>query len=403
MKAFVAISSFVLLTSAWSLNFNKDLSISRFDFPNFKKEFNRAFFSSLYPDIISFNNKEYSVEYSRDPLLEKEVKRWLRRYRSDYASVVIIDNNTGKVLTAIDYTRKSKKFGTSLSFSSTNPAASVFKVITAADMLENKTISKNSLFSYSGKSSTLYKYQLKNKKNRWSRTIPFKKAFARSNNVIFGKAAQKNTTALSLQKTANKFGFNDDLFQLLDLGESQVFMANTNYALAELASGFNKATMISPTHGAVIASVIANEGILRNPRLVTNIKDQGNSRNIWSPIETEQRVISKESAAQLDSMMKLTVKSGTARGAFRPWKMKKIKNIQVAGKTGSITGGLPFGKRDWFVSYAKPKDNTSDKGISVCVMIVNVNKWYIKSTYLAKNIIQYYYSGLDKAQQKGKL
>jgi len=82
--------------------------------------------------------------------------------------------------------------------------------------------------------------------------------------------------------------------------------------------------------------------------------------------------------------------------------MRRIKNIDVAGKTGSITGGIPFGKRDWFVSYAKPNDKTGDNGISVCVMIVNVKKWYIKSTYLAKKIIQYYYDDLQRLESKTK-
>ena len=93
-------------------------------------------------------------------------------------------------------------------------------------------------------------------------------------------------------------------------------------------------------------------------------------------------------------MMEHTVKRGTARGAFRARKTRKIRDIEIGGKTGSITGGLPYGKRDWFVSYAKPKGEESDKGISICVMIVNVKKWYIKSHYLAKNIIQYYYNSL---------
>ena len=67
--------------------------------------------------------------------------------------------------------------------------------------------------------------------------------------------------------------------------------------------------------------------------------------------------------------------------------MRRIKNIEVAGKTGSITGGVPYGKRDWFVSFAKRKGQEEDSGISVCIMIVNVKKWYVKSTFLAKKII----------------
>ena len=84
------------------------------------------------------------------------------------------------------------------------------------------------------------------------------------------------------------------------------------------------------------------------------------------------------------------------------WKDKRkrvLNSLNIGGKTGTITGGLPYGKRDWFVSYAIPKNNF-DKGISLCVMIVNVKKWYIKSPVLAKNIIEYYYS---RVQKIGKL
>lgn len=106
--------------------------------------------------------------------------------------------------------------------------------------------------------------------------------------------------------------------------------------------------------------------------------------------------MSKQAARELKEMMNLTVSKGTARGAFRPWKTKKIRDIEIGGKTGTITGGVPYGRRDWFVSYAKPKDDPNDAGISVAVMIVNVEKWYIKSTYLAKKIIQYYYDSLKE-------
>ncbi len=372
-----------------------------FKIENFKSELSqKAFGQEGWPAELNSDGRDYSIKYTTNDKLEKRIKRLLRMYRSDFASVVVLDNNTGKVLSAIDYTRKTKKFGVSLSFSSTNPAASVFKVITAADLVENTKISKESLFSYNGKSSTLYKYQLKNKKNRWTRTIPFKSAFARSNNVIFGKAAINNTSAKSLTATANKFGFNEDLLQIIDTGESQLYNVSTEYALAELASGFNRGTMISPLHGAVIASVIANDGILKKPTILNEIYDRKQERTVWKPKYILKRVISKDAATEVKSMMINTVKNGTARGAFKPWKIKKLSNVEIGGKTGTITGGLPYGKRDWFVSYAKPKDASEGKGISVCVMIVNVKHWYIKSTYLAKKIIQYYYNDVKNKNAK---
>ena len=398
MKYFSLVLIFFTFNASANFNFSKDLSFKNFDIERFRKELSSMVFNSEeWPSTFNVNKRDYGIKYSINKKLEKQVRRYLNRYRSDYTSIVIVDNNTGKILTAIDYDKKEKDFGVSLSFSSTNPAASVFKVITAADLLENTKTSKETKFSYNGRSSTLYKYQLKDRKNRWTRSIPFKKAFARSNNVVFGKAAIQNSTSTSLLKMANKFGFNNDLLQLLDAGESRLLIADNEYQLAELASGFNKKTMISPLHGAMIASVIANDGIFIQPTVIDSIVDTKQDREVWKPKYVLRRVISEDSASEIKDMMQLTVKRGTARGAFRPWKLKKIKNIEIGGKTGSITGGVPYGKRDWFISYAKPKNDASDKGISVCVMIVNVKKWYIKSTYLAKKIIQYYYDDLKNS------
>jgi hypothetical protein len=88
-----------------------------------------------------------------------------------------------------------------------------------------------------------------------------------------------------------------------------------------------------------------------------------------------------------------TITKGTARSSFRR-SLYLLNKLEIGGKTGSITGGEPYGKRDWFVSYAKSLEDKTDKGISICVMIVNQKKWYIKSPLLAKNIMEYYYSTL---------
>ncbi len=381
-----------------NFNFYKDLSLQPLDPVVMSGEITKQIFSSkTWPTTVEISERNYVLNYSLNEDLTNYIKKQLRRYGTDYTSVVVLDNNTGKVLSAIDYARKGRVFGKNLTFSSTNPAASIFKVITAAELIENTKVDDKSLFTYSGKSSTLYKYQLKDRKNRWSRSIPFAKAFARSNNVVFGKAAIKNTNVQGLTYMANRFGFNKDLPQLLDVGGSKLFQHYDSYSLAEMASGFNRETTISPFHGAVIASIVANDGVLIKPSVINSVTDQENDRVVWKSSYNIDRVLSKDTASKMQTMMELTVKKGTARGAFRPWKTKRIKNITIGGKTGSITGGVPYGKRDWFVSYAKPK-NSDDAGISICIMIVNVNKWYIKSTVLAKDIIQYYYLKHHKKQ-----
>ncbi|MEX0799082.1 MAG: penicillin-binding transpeptidase domain-containing protein [Bacteriovoracaceae bacterium] len=380
-----------------NFNFGKDLSFESFEREGFKKVLSKKVFSSPgWPQDVSFKERDYEVEYSINQKLTDFAVKYLKRYRSDHASIVVMDNNTGSILTAVDFQRKGNVVGKSMAFSSAHPAASVFKVITAADLLENTAVKKGTSFSYNGKSTTLYKYQLKDKKNRWTRKIVFEKAFAWSNNVVFGKAAIKNTNFESLFNTAHKFGFNEELLQLLETGSSKLFEGTTDFNLAELATGFNRKTMISPLHGALIASIIANEGVLKKPYIVKSIRDVKQNREVWTPKYVLSRSMSKDAALELKDMMNMTVEKGTARGAFRPWKTKKIRDIEIGGKTGTITGGLPHGKRDWFISYAKPKDDPDDLGISVAIMIVNIEKWYIKSTYLAKKIIQYYYDSLKE-------
>jgi cell division protein FtsI/penicillin-binding protein 2 len=397
-KVVFLFSIFISTPLLANFNFYKDLSLRELDWKDFSSNLTREMFSdTTWPKNIEYDDIKYKLKYTFDNDLTRFAKKELRRYGSDYASVVIIDNNSGEVLTAVDYTKKGRKFGKNITFSSTNPAASVFKVITAAEVLENSDVDYKSLFTYNGKATTLYKYQLKNKKNKWTRKVRFQKAFARSNNVVFGKVAIQNTTTKGLTSMAEKFGFNKDIVQLVDIGNSSLYDKEGEFQLAELASGFNRKTLISPIHGAVIASIVANNGLYKKPTIVSEVVDTRWDRKIWKSKTGSARVLTSETGLEMQKLMESTVKSGTARGAFRPWKMKRVPNLKIGGKTGTITGGLPHGKRDWFVSYAMPAtDNKNDKGISICVMIVNVEKWYIKSTALAKNIIEYYYRRENK-------
>lgn len=374
------------------MNFSKDFSLRTLEVEDFSQKLTKKVFeSSEWPNEFKYQHQNFVIDYTLDEELENYVKKELRRYSSDYASVVVINNNTGQVLSAVDYTRAIKSYGKNLTFSATNPAASIFKVVTSADLIENHELKTDSAFTYNGKGTTLYKYQLKDKKTRWTRQTSLGRAFASSNNVVFAKAARAHSSYESLTDTARKFGFQKNLLQFIDMGHSRIFDDSSNYGLAELASGFNKGTMMSPVHGAIIASVIANGGVLRTPYLINSITQESQKRVVWHPERETTQAISSEAAEKMRVLMEMTVSRGTARSAFRKSRTRKLANFDIGGKTGSLTGGVPYGKRDWFVSYAMPKDGT-DKGISVCVMIVNVKKWYIKSSALANNIIEYYYS-----------
>ena len=168
-------------------------------------------------------------------------------------------------------------------------------------------------------------------------------------------------------------------------------MAQDQYNLAEYSSGLNTTTLLSPVHGAVIASIVANGGVLRHPVVIKSLEGISDKKVIFPPLKKDEQVLTTQSADDLRTLFMATISEGTARSSFRR-SQYLLNKLEIGGKTGSITGGDPYGKRDWFVSYAKSLEEKNDKGISICVMIVNQKKWYIKSPLLAKNIMEFYYS-----------
>jgi cell division protein FtsI/penicillin-binding protein 2 len=363
----------------------------------FKEALEKSFLlGPEWPDQLKVNNQSLKVEYTFNESLTNYAKKLLTQYRSDYTTITVIDNETGKVLAAVGYEGKGNRFDKNLVLSSTHPSASLIKIITTAELLQNTHVRKETMFDFRGRSTTLFKYQLnESKNNRWDKTQTFETAFAKSNNVIFGKAAIKNTTAENIVKMAEGFGFNQPILKEFSFLTSQIRTAKDDFGLAELASGYNVDTVISPIHAAAMASVVANDGILKTPKVISKIIDPKTGENVWPDTAFEKRAISPETSKEMHEMMAMTIEDGTARRSFRLMHGGFRDILDIGGKTGSITGGTPFGKRDWFAAYAVPREKTKGRGISISVMNVNVKKWHVKSSMLAKNIIEYYYKNIN--------
>lgn len=367
------------------------------------KEFVRQSVSNMvtseshFPQSIVYQDERIEIAYTIDEEFQKGLEELLKRYANENSAVVVLDNDSGKLLAVAGVNRSGREINYSLPFSSTHPSASLFKIVTTADLLKDEKLEPGSKISYSGRSTTLYKYQLKNKVNRWTRWVSLKKAFAQSNNVVFGKAAIQKSSAKSIFQIAHAFGFNRQLMVDFNLGPSRFLFPETPYELAEVASGFNKETMISPVHAALLSSIVANEGVMKSPYLINHFKFR--DEKISFKKHTEE-VLPRENIVDISSMMELTALKGTARGMTRGRLGRKLKDELVLGaKTGSITGGIPYGKREWLSLYAKRK-TSKDKGISVSIMNINEKKWYYKSTFLAKKILELYLKNQKVAKQK---
>ena len=221
-----------------------------------------------WPEVMTSEDDEYKIVYTFNEELTKYIQKLIKEKAADYTIVTVIDNNSGNVLSAVGYERAGKRFLSHLPFTSTHPSASLIKIVTAAELLEKGKIDTESMFAVNGRGSTLYKYQLKDKINRWTKFLTFKHAFALSNNVVFSKAAVDYLSGNGISKMAKFFGFNTELFREVKMAKSVFNMPEDQYNLAEYASGLNRDTQISPIHGALLSTIVANKGVLKYPKVV---------------------------------------------------------------------------------------------------------------------------------------
>jgi len=371
----------------------------------FKYIQNKIAHSSDFPEFVDYKNKRYEIKYTIDSGLQRFVDQLLRSYRSDFAAVVIVHNESGSILASSTYSRSTDQKHNDVLFQADHPSASLFKIITAAHLIENAEFEIDSSIPMFGRATTLYKSQLSTKRRYGRSTVDLKSAFAKSHNSFFGKAAilttdtkvvvqNENSQKLKIMQMAKKMGFDRNLMIDMPLDKSVLMVPGESYELAELASGYNTQTKVTPFHAAILSSIVANDGFLRPLHVITEIIDTSSQDRIYrlthKGIPRKKRALSLESARKLQDVMEYTIVRGTASSAFRGAKKEVLRNNRIGGKTGSITGGNPYGKRDWFSSYMIPIGRP-ELGISVVVMNVNIHHWYVRSSYLARRIYEFYY------------
>ena len=103
--------------------------------------------------------------------------------------------------------------------------------------------------------------------------------------------------------------------------------------------------LVNPLQMALIASAVANDGVMPRPRVVTEVRDsQGRVAREFDASDVG-RAISPENARALTQMMIAVVNEGSGYRAAIP-------GIQVAGKTGTATNGEGRAPNAWFTAFA---------------------------------------------------
>ena len=119
---------------------------------------------------------------------------------------------------------------------------------------------------------------------------------------------------------------------------NSIFVKEEKAGPVELATiSFGQRFEITPLQMITAVSSIANNGVYIKPRIVKSIQNSTTGEITEMPIETGERIISKENAEKVLSMMNSVVSEGTGKNA-------RVEGYQVGGKTGTSEDGVNTGK-----------------------------------------------------------
>ncbi|WP_245682646.1 penicillin-binding transpeptidase domain-containing protein [Archangium gephyra] len=310
------------------------------------------------------------VPLTIDPVLQSQLNGILSQYRVPYGAVVVLEPSTGRVLAMAEHSRAQPGLR-GLATRAVFPAASIFKIVTGAALLEAGVTPADETCFHGGKRRLSEKLLQDSARDGQCHSLA--EAMGKSANVIFAKLTQRYLSPKALKHAAARFHFNRELSFPVPTDVSLAAVPEEDeFRFAQTGAGFGD-VYLSPLHGALLASVAANGGVWRDPVLFEPGAD--------AQAKPTEQVLSPEVARDLATLMEATVTKGTARRTFRE---RGMGVPGAVGKTGTLADRNPFRDYSWFVGFA-PKDNPK---VAVAAVIVNEPIWHIRATWLGREAMR---------------
>jgi len=324
------------------------------------------------------------VHFTLDAELQRYADRLIQKARAPHIAAVVMQPSTGKILAVAE---KSSTYN-DLSLHAGFPAASLFKVITAAAAVDQAGMSPMQSISFRGGNYSLSQWNFNPDPRKDQRQMSAAEALGRSCNPVFGRIALNYLNAFALKNYAQIFAFNEVIPFEAALPQSSAYIPASAYELSRTAAGFG-AVRISPIHAATIMSAIANQGLMPLPILVDKIISGDGEIKYRSRPTLLKRTVRPETARTLLNMMEYTTTIGTSRREFGESKQNKLKNLRVAAKTGTLRGDNPSGLNHWFIATA-PIENPK---IAVAIVAVDGGGLDSKPSHLGRLLMEKYILG----------
>lgn len=230
---------------------------------------------------------------------------------------------------------------------------SIFKLITATGIIEE--LNPGETYNCTG-SIVIDGYKLRDYNETAHGAVDLERALEKSCNTYFAQRGSELGED-KLKELVKRYKLNSEI--PFDLNVSSSRFTKEQMTEAELGAtsiGQGK-TLVTPLNMVLMVSAIANDGDMVKPLLVSEVRDHKGAIKRQNSPEIISNVGSPEVTEEIKDMMVKVVESGTGTGA-------KIRNIQVAGKTGTAENETE-NSHAWFAGFA-PAENPE---VSVVVML----------------------------------
>lgn len=320
-----------------------------------------------------------------DPRLQAAAEKVLNRAKAPRGAVVVT-NRDGRVLALAGRRTADPKGGVdgivdpSLALDAWAPAASIFKVVSTAAMVEAGARGADRVCFHGGVRSVMESNLVDTKQDRRCENLSYGLAY--SQNAIIAKVAHQRLEPADLTAMASRFGFGQPLPFAAPASFGTVTIPETKgVPFGRTAAGFDGVTL-SPLGGALVAGTIARDGEAPTPTLVAAIIDSRGEHPVTAPSAAPRKVIEPTVAREVAAMMAQTCKAGSAAKAFQG--REKIRDVQVAGKTGTLSVNTPdYMQYSWFVGFA-PADHPE---LTISVLLGNAELWHLKAHSAARTVL----------------
>ncbi len=331
------------------------------------------------------------VTFTIDPEVQRQLEKMLDDYNVPHGGIVLLDPPTGRVLAMVSSTEATPAIP-DLARKSTAPSASVFKIITAAALIESGGVNPHAETCYHGGRSRLSARNIKGDPKRDHKCADLGDALAWSINSIFAKLAYNKLEKEDLATWAEKFGYNTEIPFELPVEPSMAEFVDDDLERARSAAGFWH-TYLSPLHGAMIGAAVANDGVMMKPTIIERFEAPDGKVVHEFKAEEFRRVMQPSTAKVLGEMMVRTTEKGTARRYFK--RRRGFPNhITVSGKTGTLSNKDPYLGFTWFVGFGQ--DDRTNKRVAVSGLVCNSPKWRIKGPYAASEAVRLIFANMDE-------